>query len=63
MSEHPHEHIPLVEGDEEPDVEINPVEAEHDPDHVYEDPEVGDMQNLPPESFEADPDDDKGAEV
>ena len=44
-------------------MEIVPVEAGDDPDDVHEDPEMDDIQNVPPESFEADPDDDRGAEV
>ena len=46
----------VVEGDEpEPDIPINPVRSESD---TPEDSEMSDPVGLPPESFEADPNDD-----
>jgi hypothetical protein len=59
MIDSENEDIPLIEGDDEPDFEINPSEDDGD----HDDPEMSDPQNLPPESFEADEDDDKGKEA
>lgn len=52
---------PPSEPDDEPDFEPNPVEPHEDPDEVHEDPDVGDMKGLPPQSFEADPQDRYGS--
>jgi hypothetical protein len=53
-----HEEIPLVEGDEEePDVAINPVEADADPSD--DDPDNDGIKNAPDESWLADEGDDK----
>src|SRR3954447_19698985 len=56
--------IQLIEGDEAPpELIITPVASHEDPDHVYSDPEMGDMpDDLPAGSFEADPDDADGAD-
>ena len=55
-----HDDIPPVEDDEpEPDLEPNPVDTEPEDD----DPDIDGMSGLPPESLQADPDDDKGGHV
>jgi hypothetical protein len=59
MTETDHEEIPLVEGDEqEPDVAINPVDDDADPED--DDPDNAGIENVPDESWLADPHDDKG---
>lgn len=61
MTEHPEQ---VIEGDEDPpDVAINAVGSDEDPDHLYNDPDMGDMpDDLPPGSFEADRADTQGAD-
>jgi hypothetical protein len=49
------ETIPVIEGDDDHEFDLNPVDTEN-PD----DDDTGDMQNLPPESFKADPEDTDG---
>jgi len=60
MADKDHEEIALVEGDDAPpDININPTET----DTASSDPHMSDPEGLPPESYEADEDDDKGKEA
>lgn len=52
----------MPDNEHEPDVTITPVEADNDPEDVYQDPEMGDMTDAPPESFQADIEDIDGAD-
>jgi hypothetical protein len=50
---------PIEDDDPEPDLNPAPVESEGEDD----DPDIDGMTGLPPESLEADPDDDRGGDV